>query len=101
MTTDLSPPNRGDNDDTLTRTTVARMAEIHEAMRTNMVDATQRYQDQADKSHEPGPRFQAGDKVWFVTKNTRSARPSRKLDHKREGPFELVADPNLKTPYAY
>ena len=77
------------------------MAEIHETMRTNLVDATQWYQDQADKSREPAPRFQPADKVWFVTRNTRSARPSRGLDYKREGPFEVVADPHLKTPYAY
>ena len=45
MTKDLSPPTGGDRNDTLARVTVARMAEIYEAMRTNMVDATQRYQD--------------------------------------------------------
>ena len=31
----------------------------------------------------------------------RSVRPSRKLDHKREGPFRIMEAPNLKTPYAY
>ena len=31
------------------------------------------------------------------TKITRSARPSRKLDHKREGPFNIMEDPNHKT----
>ena len=45
MTTDFSPLTKGDRDETLATTTVARMAEIHETMRTNMVDATQRYQD--------------------------------------------------------
>ena len=27
-------------------------------------------------------------------------RPSRKLDHRRLGPFEVIADPHLCTPYA-
>ena len=39
--------------------------------------------------------------VWFLIKNTRSTRPSQKLDHKREGPFEILEDSKLKTAYAY
>ena len=37
----------------------------------------------------------------MLSKNTRSVRPSWKLDHKCEGPFSIMEDPNLKTPYAY
>ena len=66
-----------------------------------MIDAQQRYQDQADKQRSTAPHFRPGDLVWFITKNTRSARPSRELDHKREGPSEIMEDPNLRTPYAY
>ena len=39
--------------------------------------------------------------IWFLTKNTRPATSSRKLDHKREGLFNIPADPKLKTPYTY
>ena len=77
------------------------MAEITEFARTSMIDAQQRYQDQADKQRTTAPHFRPGDLVWFLTQNTRSARPSRKLAHKREGPFKIMEDPNLKTPYAY
>ena len=76
------------------------MAEIHEFAKTSMIDGQQRYQDQADKQRTTAPQFRPGDLVWFLSKNTRSVRPSRKLDHKREGPFKIMEDPNLKTPYA-
>ena len=101
ITTDLHPPARGDRDDGRAHGLASRMAEIHEFVRTNMIDAQQRYQDQADKQRMMAPHFHPGDLVWFLTKNTRSARPSRKLDHKREGPFKIIEDPYLKTPYAY
>ena len=77
------------------------MAEIHEFARTRMIDAQQRYQDQADKQRTTAPQFRPGDLVWFLANNTCSVRPSRKLNQKREGHFKLMEDPNLKTPYAY
>ena len=66
-----------------------------------MIDAQQCHQDQADKQRTAAPRFRPGDLVWFLSKNTRSVRPFRKPDHKRECPFRIMEDPNLKTPYAY
>ena len=77
------------------------MAEIHEFARTSRIDAQQRYQDQANKQRTMAPHFRPGDLVWFLTKNSCSVRPSRKLDYKREGPFKIMEDPNLKTLYAY
>ena len=77
------------------------MAQIHEFARPSIIDAQQRYQDQADKQRTTAPHFHAGDLVWLLTENTRSARPSRKLDHTREGPFKIMEDPNLMTPSAY
>ena len=63
-----------------------------------MIDAQPRYQDQADKQRTTAPRFRPGDLVWFLSKNTCSVRPSRKLDHKLEGHFKIMEDPKLKTP---
>ena len=101
MTADLTPPKKCDQEGTQARTLDAQMADIHEFARISMADAQQRYQDQADMHCESAPRFKAGDMVWFLTKNTRFARPSKKLDHKRDEPFEILADPKLNTPYAY
>ena len=63
--------------------------------------AQQCYRDQTDNQRTPVPHFRPGDMVWFHSKKTRSARPSRKLDHKREGPFEIMEDQNLNTPHPY
>jgi len=35
--------------------------------------------------------FQIGGKVWLNAKNIRTRRPSRKLDNKRHGPYEVKA----------
>ena len=101
ITTDLNQPARGDVDDARAHRLASKMAEIHEFARTSMIDAQLRYQDQADNQRTTAPRFRLGDLVWFLSKNMRSVRLSRKLDHKREGPFRIMEDPNLKTPYPY
>ena len=77
------------------------MAGIHEFAGTSMINALQRYRDQAHKQSTTAPQLRPGDLVWCLSKNTPSIRPSWKLDHKREGPFSIMEDPNLKTPYAY
>ena len=77
------------------------MTEIHDFAKTSMIDGQQRYQDQADKQRTTALQFHPGVLVWLLSKITRSARPSRKLDHKREGLFNIMDVPNLKSPYAY
>jgi hypothetical protein len=34
--------------------------------------------------------FKVGDFVWLLNRNIRTTRPSKKLDHKRLGPFQLI-----------
>ena len=77
------------------------MTEIYEFVRTRLIDTEQRYQDQADKQRTTAPHFRLGDLLWFLFENTHSTGLSRKLDRKREGPFKILEDPNLKTAYAY
>src|SRR5258705_2383432 len=36
------------------------------------------------------PNFKKGDKVWLDARNVESGRPTKKLDHKRLGPFEVT-----------
>ena len=44
---------------------------------------------QVNKKRLKGPTFEKGDKVYLLTKNLKSKRPSSKLDHVRIGPFEV------------
>ena len=43
-----------------------------------------------DKSKRPIPTLNIGDEVYLNTKNIQTERPSKKLDHKRVGPFKII-----------
>ena len=97
---DLTPPVANDRDDERAHGTARTLSEIHDHLRTELNRAQQRYQDNADNRRIAAPRFLPGDKVWLNARNIRTRRPSRKLDHRRLGPFEVLPDPRLSTPYA-
>ena len=44
---------------------------------------------QVNKKRLKGPTFEKGDKVYLLTKNLKSKRPSSKLDHVRIGPYKV------------
>jgi hypothetical protein len=80
-------------------TDVARtMIEITDHLKTEMHRAQLRQQEQADRRRAPASNFKVGDKVWFNSKNIVTRRPSRKLDHRRMRPFEIV---KIVFPWAY
>jgi transposase InsO family protein len=60
-----------------------------ETARTIMKQA----QDKKRRDVDPHRRkidFKIGDKVWVSTKNWKTQRPSRKLDHQMAGPYEII-----------
>jgi len=67
------------------------MTELHALLGTEMGYAQESQQENADRHRLPAPSFQIGDKVWLNAKNIRTCRPSRKLDNKRHGPYEVKA----------
>jgi transposase InsO family protein len=97
---DLTPPAANDNDDARAHTAARHIHEIHDHLRTELVRAQDRQAAGADAHRIPAPRFLPGDKVWLNARNITTRRPARKLDHRRLGPFEVVADPRLRSPYA-
>ena len=44
----------------------------------------------ADTSRKPAPAYRPGDKVWLSSRSLRTTRPSKKLDAKNLGPFEVL-----------
>ena len=46
----------------------------------------------ADRKRKESPSYQIGDKVWLDIKDINTTRPSKKLDVKRTGPFEIVKE---------
>ena len=95
---DLTPPAANDADDRRAHTTARMLREIHEHLRAEMGRAQERYAACADQSRLPAPRFLPGNQVWLYTGNIVTCGPSRKLDHRRLVPFEVIADPHLRTP---
>jgi hypothetical protein len=75
-----------------------RLGEIHDKLREEMFFAQGKYEDSANRKRTPAPRYQVGDKVWLKTKNLRTRRPSRKLDHLWSGPYPVV---KVINPVAY
>lgn len=44
----------------------------------------------ANVTRQPAPNYQVGDKVWLDARNIKTQRPSKKLDYKSLGPFEVI-----------
>jgi hypothetical protein len=43
-----------------------------------------------DAGRQEAPEYQVGDKVWLDASDIKTTRPSKKLDFKRLGPFEII-----------
>jgi RNase H-like domain found in reverse transcriptase/Reverse transcriptase (RNA-dependent DNA polymerase)/Integrase zinc binding domain/Integrase core domain/Retroviral aspartyl protease len=66
-----------------------RMHDAWERARTIMKESQQKKERDVNP-HRREPDFQPGDKVWISTKNIKTERPSRKLDHQQMGPYEIL-----------
>ena len=72
--------------------------EITQHLQAEIVRAQHKQQEYADTRRSPAPRFKVGDQVWFNARNVTTQRPSRKLDHRRIGPYKIL---RIISPYAY
>ena len=86
---DLTPPAANDPDNRRAHNTAQRISEIHDYLRAEMGRAQDRQAGNADENRLPAPRFLPRDRVWLNARNITTRRPSRKLDHRRLGPFEI------------
>jgi hypothetical protein len=77
---------------------IAALAIAHEKAKIALEQTTKRMQHSTDKKRRPTPLFQTGDLVYLDTRNIKTGRPSKKLDVKRTGPFEVLEQIN---PVAY
>ena len=75
----------------------ATMKENTEHLQAEIFQAQHRQQEYADGKHQPAPIFKVGDKVWFNAQNVTTQWPSRKLDHRHIGPYEII---KVILPYA-
>jgi len=73
------------------QTFVGTMTQLHAHLRTEMGNAQERQQENADRHRIPAPSLQIFDKVWLNAKNISRRRPSQKLDKKHHGACEVKA----------
>jgi len=66
---------------------VARLKEVHQKSLENITKAQSRAISYVNQKRKTAPQLKEGDKVYLLTKNLRTRRPTKKLDHVKVGPF--------------
>jgi len=66
------------------------MKKICEEVSIALRQANDRTKEQFDAHAQPAQEYSPGDKVYLEATNLKTNRPSRKLDDKRFGPFEVL-----------
>ena len=65
------------------------MATIHEAARQGLEEAQERMHRYTDPDKKTPPAYQVGDLVMLNGHNIKTRCPTKKLDHKTHGPFQI------------
>jgi hypothetical protein len=69
---------------------VQSMKDIWEFLQDQIALSQTRMEHFANQNRKPAPRYKIGDQVWLSTRNIRTQRPSKKLDHKQVGPYKIL-----------
>ena len=59
---------------------------LREEMKTTQLKQKENY----DQHRKPDHNLKSGDMVWFIPRNVKTTRPSKKLDYKKLGPFKII-----------
>jgi len=65
------------------------MHTVHDEARKGLKTARERMRRYADPNRKEAPAYQVGDLVMLNGRNIQTRRPSRKMDHKNHGPFQI------------
>ncbi len=66
-----------------------KMSTLHAMLKDELEFVRTRMKQHYDKHRLEGPRLERGDKVYLISRNLRTSRPSKKLDFKKIGPFRI------------
>ena len=67
-----------------------KLSEIQDWLKAEITYSQERQAEYANSSWLSAPQFIPGDKVLLSSKHITTKLPTRKLDHKRLGPFEII-----------
>ena len=70
-------------------TSAEDMENLHRIIREEMTTAQLRQKENYDKHRKPDPNLKSGDMVWFLPRNVRTTRLSKKSDYKKIGLFNI------------
>jgi transposase InsO family protein len=80
------------------RSKVEAVNDFEDRLKTGLTEATaaltkarDEYTQYYNRHREPAPDFQPGDRVWLDSGDINTTRPSKKLAHRRLGPFLVEA----------
>jgi hypothetical protein len=65
------------------------MHTVHDESRKGLESAQERMRRYTDPKRQAPPAYQIGDLVMLSGRNIKTRRPSRKMDHKNHGPFQI------------
>ena len=86
----LDPPNEDDEPVKPASTIYAHwIMMIHDDAQKGLLAAQERMRRYTDPSRKPPPAYQVGDLVMLSGCNIKTRRPSRKMDQKNHGPFQV------------
>ena len=74
---------------------VKELSEVHKLCTQHIQEVNKEYSKYANQHRMEPPEFQVGDWVLLKMSNIKTKRPSRKLDWKQSGPYEVVERINL------
>lgn len=77
---------------------VTRLRELHSHIADHITLSQSRVATSRYKSRKNGPQLKEGDKVYLLTKNLKTRKRSKKLDHVKVGPF-LIAERKSEVSY--
>ena len=66
------------------------MENLHQTLREEMKIAQLKQKENYDQHRKPDPNLKSGDMVWFISRNVKTTRPSKKLDYKKIEPFRII-----------
>jgi hypothetical protein len=78
--------------------TADEMKKVQESLNATLEKAQRQSISYVNKKRKTAPQLKKGDKVYLLTKNLRTTRPSKGLDHVKVGPFLIL---NQKGPVTY
>ena len=63
---------------------------LHQTLQEEITTAQLRQKETWNKQRKADPNLKSGDMLWFLPRNVKTTRPSKKLDYKKMGPFKII-----------